>query len=360
MRVCLMRTGTVFYADQNRASPIAGNQDAMGVLRYLKEHHDVCVFGQARGDFGCDAFVPDFRKVQMWEDPNDRLGPQIEALKAWKPDVCVNVVGACPTMSSMENPWDVRVQMWAKLNVGPQLHMMDKLNIPRICIVNDPRCIPRDHEMHFMNVRPVSILGQGDMSYTRTLRGEQQQVRCHDAKAENWWSYGLPYRDEPKQFGTVVVAHAHMTDNRLADRSQVWNDVLSGCDTNFTLYGKGWEETKWKDNHGGVIQQDAIQSILSRTVQGPMLPLQNGFSSGKLREYAIAGCMPRPITGELIYDSQAKYVPLDHESRIVPGERWGLYDNKDWVNHLREVSTPDFTDLERAMAGEKLGGIDAI
>ena len=360
MRVALMRTGTVLYADQDKASALAGNQDAMGVLRYLMDNHEVCIFGQARGDFGCKAIVPNFKNVQMWEDPNMRCEDDFQELVDWRPDAVVNVVGACPTLSSIDNPWDVRVQMWARLNVAPQLEAMNRLGLPRICIVNDPRCVPRDHEMHYKKVRPTSLLSQGTMQYDRVLRGEKQTVDLYDARAENWWSYGLTTRDVAKQYATVVVAHSHITDKRLkVDREEIWNQVLSESKTNFTIYGKGWEDTIWAKHHGGVIQQAAIQDILSRTVQGPMLPLQNGFSSGKLREYAIAGCMPRPITGELVYDSQAKYVPLDHPSRIIPGQDWGVYDDREWLEHLREVTTPDFTALEEALAGKNLGGIHA-
>lgn len=366
MRVALMRTGTVLYADNHKASPVAGNQDALGILRYLTDAgHDVAIYGQAQGfeDTGHTVFNIDtsglndhyaFHDFKLFRE---RFAPAIEGLGNWKPDLCLNIVGACPTVSIDDNPWQVTCQMWAKRTVAPCLVACEELKLPRVCVVNDPRNYAKDHEMHYMPwCRPCAILSQGVEVIPRMLRGKKQFVHVADASAENWWSYGMPLTnpfDRELKFETVVVAHTHMEDSRIArHRDTVWDQVISSYEgERLTLVGKGWEKTKHRDLHGGLVKHDEVQHILRHAMQGPMIPIASRFNTGKLREYVVAGCLPRPvISASYTYDAREKYVPLDSPLRVKAGEPWNVLNNPQWVRDLQQATTPDFSLLEKCMA----------
>lgn len=365
-----MRTGTVLYADNHKASPVAGNQDALGVLRYLKDsQHEVCVFGMAQGDFGCPVFNVNMSGLDDLDDPplfHERADAAIAELAAWKPDVCLNVAGAAPTISDPANEWGVRCQMWATRTVMPCLKACHVLDLPRHVIINDPRNYPKDHEMHYWpRAVPASLLSQRPSEFTRIVRGRKQRLVEVDASAENWWSYGTPYL-EPYAVAQVpaiiVLAHSHINDKRVngnGRRGTTWEAVLNSCTEDFAIYGSGWEETGWADKHRGLLKHDEVQDKLRHYSSGPMIPIESNFNTGKLREYVLAGCTPRPVVSEShTYDLRTKYVPLDHPSRIKAGEPWGHWSDREWVEHLRQKTTPDFSALERALAGETMGGVE--
>src|SRR5271157_2960391 len=110
MRIALCRTGTVLYEDNHAASALAGNQDALGVLRYLKQSgHDVALFGPApygldgktikgQGTFmGVPSFGVDFAGTPYeTTEPEEyvfRINIALTELRQWQPEVIVNVAG---------------------------------------------------------------------------------------------------------------------------------------------------------------------------------------------------------------------------------------------------------------------------
>lgn len=370
MRIALCRTGTVTYSDFKSASPVAGNQDVLGVMRYLIDAgHDVCLFGRSKGEFPCHTVNVELPKGEAtWHEMRPFVDDAVNELGAWKPEVCVNLVGACPTLAVEENPWGVYCHQWAMRTVAPCLVACQELELKRICIVNDPRNYTKDHEMLFWpHTKPVAFLSQETRTFKRTIRGHKTNVVGVDAHAENWWSYGMPVTppDTEREFETVVIAHAHFNNGLvLKGRDHVWQQVIEAYEgEHLTIIGKGWEGwEQWQ----GVVKHDQVQPILHNTVQGPMIPLLNGFNSGKLREYAIAGCQPRPVVSDThTYDATAKYVPMHHESRVFAGKPWSVYYDASHIRELQEKTTPNFGALERCLEAlddlpklELFGGID--
>lgn len=365
-RIALMRTGTVLYADNAKASNVAGNQDALGVLRYLKQTgHSVCIFGRAEGDFGVpvyDVNLSGLDEDSLGDKWHERIDKAIVDLKEWKPEVALNIAGAAPTISDPNNPFGTLTQMWSMRTVLPALKAMHVLDLPRIVVINDPRNYPKDHEMVYWDrCVPAAVLSQREFSWVRTVRGRKQHITEVYAGAENWWSYGMsPKSLDGVREGAIILAHAHFADKRVnsrGTREDVWNLVIqSFAGQCLDIYGRGWDGyPQWC----GELRHSEVQDKLVSYSGGPMIPIQSNFNSGKLREYVLAGCMPRPVTSDqLTYDILERYVPLNHVSRVHAGVEWREMWDRDWIEHLREITTPDFTPLERCLAGEKMGGVE--
>jgi hypothetical protein len=373
MRIALMRSGTVLYADNHDASPVAGNQDALGVLRYLKQSgHDVCIFGPSEGDFGVPAFSPNFSGLSIKaaekegescfrppaEEYDFRINLALSELKHWAPEVCVNVAGQQPSHSNPGNPWGCKPLYTAISTNYPMLKACEDLKLRRIVILNDPRNLPREHENAYMfNTVPAAVLSQRSQTTYwehqrsgRKMRREEVYAGC-----ENWWTYGMPYASlDTERSGVTVIAHGHFHDLRVygPERKSTWNSVLSRCSSDFEIYGQGWEGfPQWK----GLLKHDAVDSTLRHTSQGPMIALEAGFATGKLREYVVAGALPRPVSyGKFHYDRDARYLPANHPARINAYDSWGEIPwatARGYIEELREKSTPNFDPLEAALAG---------
>lgn len=402
MRIAFMRTGTVLYADNGQASPVAGNQDALGVLRYLKQSgHEVCIFGPVYGDHGVPVFNVDFSHTPYQTTPKEeyvfRTRLALSELRRWAPEVCVNVAGQQPSHSNPCNPWGTSPLRTAITTNFPCLLACEELNLPRIVILNDPRNLPREHENHYMpRTLPTAVLSQRSKISTWDTRERRMRREEVYAGCENWWSYGIPYAPlDGERRGTVVMAHSHAHDLRVygPERAKVWDALLGRCDSKYDIYGHGWayceecktstgepllrqfsspeevEEHRRETGHlatqhpnwRGCIKHDQVQGTLQRYANGPMLALEAGFATGKLREYVLAGVLPRLVTGgKFTYDSVAQYLPLDHPTRIKidnTNEPWGEMYDRDLISRLRIATEPDFGPLEQAIAGsDKWGG----
>lgn len=374
MRIALMRSGTVLYADNHQASPVAGNQDALGVLRYLKQSgHEVCVFGPTYGDFGVPTFSPNFSGLSIKaaekegescyrppaEEYDFRINIALAGLKAWGPEVCVNVAGQQPSHSNPGNPWGCKPLYTAISTNYPMLKAVQDLRLPRVVILNDPRNLPREHENHYMPYTlPVAVLSQRNKisewkTRERTMRREEVYAGC-----ENWWTYGMPYAPlDEERHGVTVIAHGHFHDLRVygPERKKTWDSVLSRCSADLEIYGQGWDGyPQWK----GLLKHDEVQPALQRASQGPMIALEAGFATGKLREYVVAGALPRPVSyGKFHYDQDCRYLERRHPARIDAYSTWGEIPwatAKGYIEELREKSTPNFGPLEAAMEAAKV------
>jgi len=404
MRIALCRTGTVLYEDNHGASPTAGNQDALGVLRYLKQSgHDVCLFGPApyglngktlcgAGTFsGIPSFGVDFAgtpyETTEAEEYVFRINIALTELKQWCPDVVVNVAGQQPSHSNPCNPWGMSPLRTAITTNLPCLKACEDLHLRRVVIINDPRNLPREHENHYWPYTlPAAVLSQRSrVNYWETRERKMRREEVY-AACENWWTFGMPLAplDEPRQ-GVVVIAHGHFHDLRVygPERAKTWDAVLGRCRSAYEVYGHGWcycatcQPTKnfaspveadqhqvatghvvvrnnphWK----GCVKHDEVQGILQRASQGPMIALEAGFATGKLREYVVAGALPRPVSfGRFHYDRDNRYLCHNHPARISQFEDWGEIpwsEAKGYVEELREKSTPNFDPLEQALAGK--------
>lgn len=343
MRIAIMRTGTVLYSDNSNASPVAGNQDVLGILRYLRGR-DVCIFGMTSGEFDVPVFNVNMKGLDYLSPGtafHERIDAAIAELAAWKPDICLNIAGGAPTISDPCNEWGVLSQAWAMRTVLPCLKACHVLDIPRHVVINDPRNYPKDHEMHYWpRAMPASMLSQRERTWTRTVRGREQV--CHEvyAGAENWWSYGLEPVEAERE-GIIVMAHSHLGDSRIKHRQGLL-DSLDNCLDDYDIYGRGWEgNPRWK----GVIKQGEVLEVLSRYKCGPMIPIEPDFCTAKLREYALAGVHPLTVWGWERYKPQ-----------VIDGH-WGVTYDRDYVEYIRQVTTPDFSALEELLAGEPMGGV---
>lgn len=371
-KILLFRGGTALYADNKKASPTAGNQDALGVLRYLRQSgHEVAVFGRlydANGKvidgaslsdsgFGCPAFG--FNTSQMmYPHPHppaefyNQLMLALSEVKHWGPQVMVNVTGQQPSHSDPMNPFGTIVQMSALTTNFPGLLACAILKLKRIVVMNDPRNLPREHENHYMpNTVPFAMLSQRTKTTYWETRGRKMCRREVYAGCENWWSFGVPYADlNTPRSGIIIMAHAHSTDMRVNGPKRVitWKRVLEQCQApGLEIYGKGWDgNPHWK----GLITHDQVQGVLHRAESGPMICLEKGFATGKLREYVVAGAMPRPVSfGEFHYDADNRYLAASHPARIQEDKPWSDYYDRGVVEELREKSTPNFQPLEECI-----------
>jgi len=372
MRIALMRSGTVLFGNNNDASPVAGNQDALGVLRYLKQSgHDVCVFGQAEGDLGVPTFRTDFSGLSIKADPaggpcvrpaaeeyDFRINFPLTELRHWAPEVCVNVAGQQPSHSNPGNPWGCKPLYTAISTNYPMLKACQELRLRRIVILNDPRNLPREHENHYWPYTlPAAVLSQRSRVNVWETRGRRMRREEVYAACENWWTYGMPLVPlGGDRRGVVVVAHSHAHDLRVRgpERAKAWNTVLATCGSPYDIYGQGWDGTLVLPGiYKGVVPQGQVSELLTHYACGPMIALEKGFATGKLREYVVAGCLPRPVTGGLFtYDSDERYLPLNHPARIQLGQRWGEIYDRGFVEELREKSTPNFDPLEQALVSK--------
>lgn len=386
MRIALMRSGTVLYSDNRDASPVAGNQDALGVLRYLKQSgHDVCIFGSSKGPksdttreglekaFGVPVFSPNFSglSIKGGVDGGACIRPPsgeydlainwaLAELKQWEPQICINVAGQQPSHSNPGNPWGCKPLYTAISTNYPMLKAVQDLRLPRVVIINDPRNLPRELEGIYMpGTLPVAVLSQRSKvtpwkpeRAARSLRREEAYAAC-----ENWWTYGMPYASlEQDRSGITVIAHSHSHDLRVygPERANTWQKVLSKCSSAYDIYGQGWEDSQVKNHWKGLITHDQVQGVLQKSSQGPMICLEKGFATGKLREYVVAGALPRPVSfGKFHYDYDNRYLAANHPARIKEYDSWSEItwsEAKGYVEELRIKSTPNFDPLEDVIA----------
>lgn len=365
MRIAVMRTGTVTRWDGSKASPSGGNRDVLGLVRYLATtSHDVAIFGANHGETPVGTKnlntlphlegMTDSSLVSEWDEAYAKCNADLEA---WKPDVAVMIVGACPTTSIPGNQFATNPQCWAARYLAPALKAIEHCKIPRVCIVNDPRQIPKDHEMHYMPwLRPAAILSQRSTVGSRSMRGEKQLVHEVHCGAENWWSFGKQATRPDECERTVpvgIIAHTHHEDGRVGfGRMNLWEDVLKRCVGEVKVWGKGWDTTAYAHLHQGVMPQEKLDTAYTTFKSGAMMPMAEGFLTAKLREYALAGAMPRLITDSarrLTYDPDCVYVPRNSPARLFPGEPWGSRVWEDEVARIEEVTRPSFVKLEQCL-----------
>lgn len=379
MRIMFCKTGSVLRLGEtaNSASPVGDQRDALGVLEYLLDAgHDVCVFGVVhnpenymhRPNFHC--IIPDVRDLDtdsLIKTVDEKYEEAAQKLIAWKPDVCVNVGGMTPTTSYLGNPWMTSTQCFAIKYVGPALYALQKAQIPRVLIINDPRNYPREQEMTFWEYnRPVAVLSQEETSFDRTIKSKKYKVLTAYAAAENWWSYGMDEinpNSNTRHHDCLIIAHSHMRDGRLKKgRDNVWVDILGDCNFNFTLFGKDWEYFSKYDKTKmlGPCKPGEVHEFLRNTKMGPMIPCAHGFNTGKMRMYAINGALPLLYgRGEyLTYDLYQHYIALTSNLRFTTTEdlrslidRWSKDDEgrAAVVEMLQELTRPNFKKLDSCL-----------
>lgn len=376
--VAFMRTGQVLRlgASAAGASSVGDQRDSAGMLEYLCSRPEYCVvvFGQTRDIDEFKASHPDadvhfvtpdvsnLTELSSESEVNDRYAAAAKSLSEYKPDVALNVCGPAPTATWTGNPRGVTTQAWIVKYAGPSLYAMQKCMLPRVCVTNDPRNYPKEAELTYWPwTVPVAMLSQERRSFRKTVWEQRFVIHAAYARAENWWSYKLPYAElyNARPLKCAMIAHSHIDDARLVrGRDPVWSALLCGMD-DFVVYGKGWDAFSNYDpvRMPGALKPGDVDSVLQTAKCGVIVPCADGFLTGKLRLYALNGAAPLLYgRGEyLTYDRDERYVPLESPYRVRHAADLRhavdfLNDDestrREYVQYLRAATQPDFSALD--------------
>lgn len=397
-RVLLVRTGSVWWVDTRKASSVGEQNDATGVARMLRDlGFDVAITGRIEGEL--EGVTTLDWKWKEWGMPQDAYScpassvyacydKALATIASWAPDVIVEISGAAPTMSTIDNHKGCKVFEFAVRYYGMALYMYHKLKLPRLVILNDPRSHPKDQEMtRWPECIPSAVLSQFPEDKTQVVDGKKYNVVCKYAGCENWWSWDWPYADLDNDRGRsmTIIAHSHMNDARLArNRDSVWEYILSDPRLEYKVFGKGWEFFSKYDPavHRGPVKPDMVHELLQKTPCGPMIPIANGWVTAKLRQYLVNGALPlvygRDPNAHLMYDRNCIHVPVDSWLRFDCSDE--LYDKwqrciervterKELISAYRDYTKPDpsllLDMISHFAAGgeknlEKFGGYDVV
>lgn len=377
MKIAVCRTGSVWWIDTARANPTGEQNDATGVARALRDAgHEVCVFAKANGTIdGCHHIDWDWKALGLDStNPYPAYDVVLSQIEAWQPDVIVEIAGAAPTMSTVDNHKGVSVFEFAIRYYGMALYTYHKLKLPRIIVLNDPRSYSKDQEMtRWPECIPAAVLSQFAQHKSQVIDGQKYEVKAVYAGCENWWSWDWPYAAIGERHDVNIIAHSHLKDGRLLkNREDVWNWILNGVTFDYKVFGKGWElaDSYDPDVHLGPVKPDVVHMILQQTVAGPMIPIMEGWLTAKLRQYLVNGALPLPYgRGQevaLKYDKSCIHVEDDSPIRFSDaGElnvlverarkdaRWRV----DMIEKYRDKTKPDFKLLFECVEHFGRGGL---
>ena len=362
MKLLVCRTGSPLYCDPVKATSPKGEADTLPFLEWCAQNEKVeaMYFGRTVSPELCPVpcIEPDLSEVGEFcslAEMKERLEPCWDKIREFAPDVIVNYQGAPPTWSNPDNPRFSSVQAMAVRYCLPALYTMHMLEIPRVVVMTDPKCYPRDGEMStcWPLTRPVAVLSQEDTIFKRTIIGKDWNVHAAYAGCEYWltwnWEPLTPFLERDP---LLLMGHSHFKTSRIpGGREDIyarWFDNVK-CD----IIGTGWEG--WEQWLGTVPTLNDVRELLRHYHGGPFLPQKPGFNSTKPRIYAMSGACPMPYgTGlaDLTYDRDARILPLDHPCRIREGETLGeawsrlsLRELNDGLALTLENTRPDFTKL---------------
>lgn len=332
-RIVVSKTGSVL-----RHTNVGDARDQLGILEYLRDQgHAVCFLGRAQ-------VLPEGVDYIEWCVQGDWLVNNLKAevervcieLSRWKPNAILNCVAQCPTVCDPDNPRGVIVQQSAMRYTAPLLFVYHKTGMPRLCIVNDPRSYPFNAESSWLACGPSAVLTQEhDQFVTRRVWGEVQGLQITYGRCENWWSYGMNPVHTPRPYHMVLMGHAH-------GREQLWDSLLG--DIFCERRGRGWPD-------GPV---DNPYELLRTSSCGPIMPIRDGFHTGKLRQYALHGCAPLLYTSnELTYDKPCDYVAQSSPLRFRDHDELralSVADLTGFLEPLVAVSSPNFSSLNNLLA----------
>lgn len=391
--IIVTKYGSVFRPRSNLvgASKTGEQGETEGVIRHLLDRRDcqVVYFGQYRGDPFPGLIVVESDLSRVKEVDGDPLLLSDDAQKAGfdndmenvlqvcktQPAAMICVDGYAPTFSHVYNPTGATVQCAAINYCAPQLALLESLKIPRICISNDPRCVPRDQEMSFgwEWTRPQACLGQWDHRLpSRVIGGKRYDCRWVHARAESWayleQSDGLPHADRAD---VNVIAHAHLEDGMRCGSQKAWRQVLTDAPEGTRVWGKGWEafaQPNQDSFDGGNVQfmgpcrPGDVSALLDATLCCPVVSHTPEFYTGKPWVLAARGVVPLLFgDGEHshTYDPKGLLMDVQHNPcRIVkPGDfkhRCELYESRPdlWqsdMNWWRDRLRPDFSLLDEVI-----------
>lgn len=375
-RVLIVRTGSVWWLDTTRANPTGEQNDATGVARMLRDQgYDVAITGRIEGELDPGEGPPVTKLDWNWKEdglPGNAANSTAEIvyaaydkalarIEAWKPDVILEIAGAAPTMSTLDNHKGNRVFEFSVRYYGMALYMYRKLKLPRLLILNDPRSYPKDQEMtRWPECIPQAVLSQYDEVKTQVVDGVKYNVEARYAGCENWWSWGWEYAPlnlSSRSETMTIIAHSHLDDSRLKKyREDVWSYILDDPRLQYKVFGKNWDYHPMYDSriHRGPVKPDLVHELLQKTVGGPMIPISDGWLTAKMRQYLVNGAVPmlygRGDEVVLKYDKRCIHVADSSSIRFSNAEE--LHDlwrkcisNRTWrkqvIECYREETLPD-------------------
>lgn len=328
-KILVCRTGSTWHGESASFSTLTSqrNHDAV-VSTLLLAGHEVLQVGRLSGELlntGRGA-----RQLSWKAGPGVLDHSEIvRDIAAWKPEVWLECCGAAPTNVDPENERGSIVQAATWRYWYPAFKLLEALRLPRICVVTDCRCYPREQEINWYDWwRPAAILSQEETTIERRILDKQWAICAKYAAIERLRLRGIePMPVRCDALGCVAVAHAHAQDKRISrGRREVWTEI--GRSTRkVAVYGEGWE---WHDCDDALeinefLSHENIWPTLNGASCGPLVPMRHGWISPKYGEYALAGCVPLPHGrgGSLTYDASGLVVPLSHETRFESADELG-------------------------------------
>jgi hypothetical protein len=384
--IVFSKIGGVFYLQNaiSTATPVGEMGETEGVLRWLIDHWPgtVYYFGPHKGTMpqGVQVLPWDARGLNEWSSGADIceqiVNPALEVLKHDPPMCFLCVAGYAVTMAWPDNPRGVMVQAASVRYTAPQLKLMHELKVPRLVINNDPRTYPREQEMIEMwpEAMPKALLSQRTRDWIRKVSRTPIDCREVYAAPENWCYRPTQDLNLERTLRCCVIAHAHIRDGvgKVA-RDDVWKRIFSPSRESrahaeageLEIYGKGWE--KWtgyeamKPAIKGVISPHEVDLKLASSICGPIVSIENGFYTGKIRTYLNQGCLPL-LWGrgdDHTYDDQYRYVSQDDANLRLnaAGELWDRVrywekneeERKQRIEQLLKLTQPDFMKLKQML-----------
>jgi hypothetical protein len=231
--------------------------------------------------------------------------------------------------------------------------------------------------MHYWDwCRPRAVLTLHETS-VHTFKSLDKTVTAYRtySRGGSWWSYGIkPFagKDDRPQPG-LCIAHGHFADGRLNRRGvrhRPWGALLNGYNgPNIEIVGKDWDEFDLPPTCDwlGTVPPGECITRLRAAKCGPIVPIDDKFTTSKLRQYVLNGCLPLPYgRGEevLTWDHRGEFCPLDSDCRVTSAReleaciRRAVSDEK-WrrarIEQMLKLTEPDFSVLEKAMRLELKG-----
>lgn len=356
--IIICKGGSVFYT-RDLVIERGEQGETEGIINHLLQRDDVNLvfYGQYRGYEipGLTVVQSTIKGLDNYSLKKEQIGAfkkDEEQLAAHDPIALINVSGQAPTSSLGWNPMGAQILNFAVRYSAPMLMAMGELNLPRICLNNDPRSYPRDQEMRWYSdyCRPVALLDQCEQTIPKVVSGESYRVKSVYGACQSW-AFQHEAENEPLR-PAVIVAHAHFkTGIKMADPAR-WYELLDHMPPGTEIYGEGWEHydgpNKDKLNIKGKLKPGLVFEQFRTSVCGPVVPHTKGFITGKPYVMMSQGCIPifHPE-----YDQDNRILPADHWCRMKSCSEFGKKAHDLWMDKefreqikadLREQLKPDW------------------
>jgi hypothetical protein len=245
---------------------------------------------------------------------------------------------------------------------APMLAVLHNLKIPRVCVVTDPRCYPRDQEMSYgwPWCRPRAVLGQWGKSFKKRVGGMDYNITDVYAYPESWARLPAVRRD--REVLCTSVSHAHVETGIGQASWEPWRVIhadgrrISG----FKQYGEGWEHCPWYDPELMPGLCDDARETLAGARYCPVVAHTPGYATGKPYVISASGCVPLFYGDGAVGTYGERLLPPDHPWRIRnEGDMLRLCETSDWSemrSYWQSTLVPEWKVLDDLLDSETLEG----